>query len=219
MPVIYKEWIYTVRNWKSVALAIGFAALIIMSLGSGSDVSGPYLFVPLAIALTLVSTTTGRVEADLRDQVGAIYLRTRISPFQIMLTKWGFDSALGLATACAVLVFLGLRGRTFATGEIGNILLAPLVLTAFALILDFSPTVGRALRALTIFPVFLLQGDVQPAVRVFGYFLPPLGALLGLKDAVIGEASIYLPLLLAAETAAVLAILGSRYHHLLVSRL
>lgn len=217
--MIYREWIWTIRNWPSVAIPGGIALLIIAPrlMNDASFLSAdPY--VPLALLVTITAATSGRLQADLQTGIGAIYLRTPIHPYLQILTKWAFDSGVGiLAAGLAILAFAS-QGRSFSTLDLFLIAVSSAGLTATNMALvAFAPRVAGFARMFIFIFAFGTFGRAVPIA--LAVVIPPLAAFSGIASVASGNPSLSLALILAIQTALLLGVMASLYRWLLLRRL
>ncbi|MGH2772457.1 MAG: hypothetical protein ACRDIU_04885 [Actinomycetota bacterium] len=221
--MFYAEWLYTVRNWKQLAFSYGLALFFgiqaLIGLGGKEIFSFP-IFVLLFIQ---AQRATARINEDLYRDTGTIYLRTLISPSQIVAAKWVVESALTLVVlAILVLIFLW-GGLPVGPMAVIHLVASAVALTAVVLaatiVLPRLSRIGMPVIIISSVPLLALF-DAIPMLEASSYVFPWIGALTGLTALTVGEPiAPALPATMLAESVVFMGLAGARYKKALLRRL
>lgn len=224
--IIYAEWVYTVRNWKQLALSYLLALIFALQAMVGERYDGTSTFFNLPIFFLLflsAQRAAARLNEDFHRGAGVIYLRTGIRPSLVLAAKWLVESGLNLLLLGFLLVLLAYGGTVVGAVGIFHLVASASALTAVVVALTvIFPRVSRIGMPLIIFsslPLLALS-EVFPPLRVAAYLLPWLGALSGLDTLSQGDPIPFaLPVAMMSEAIFLLVFAGWRYQKELLARL
>jgi hypothetical protein len=215
--MIYKEWIWTIRNWTRIGFPVAlFLLFMVPGLASGRAIPPSMGTFPLIFILMFTSIFNYRLQEEIQMQLGAIYLRTRVHPLVQMVTKWGFDAAVSAAVLVvgAYILFGRTQGITLLDLVILGSAAGTMTATNMA-ITGFFARFGNFIRPLIFILFFAARGEDLP----FTWLIPPLTAIEAVTDAAAGTASVLTPALLAIQIAILLAAVAFVYKKVLLRNL
>lgn len=134
---IYSEWLFTVRNWKSLLLPVFMAGIFMVQGGLLSGRTGPSFstftssFPILFVMMIMGGRATQRVTEDISRGTGTIYLRTLVPTPLLMVVKWAFETVL------LVVLLLGYVMVAMPTVSIGPTEILYLASTSGATVMFF----------------------------------------------------------------------------------
>jgi hypothetical protein len=120
--LILKEWIYTKRNRRAVAIHLATPLLVVtlntfamkeMDVGPEFDTYALFFAFYAAVSFTTVFRGVRRVRAEIADGTAHVFLLTRVTSDQVALVKFSFEAVINLIAVVPLLLWLAVTRPGF----------------------------------------------------------------------------------------------------------
>lgn len=226
--MFYKEFVYTLRNWRVIALSAAFTGVLagVTLAAPEAERSPSFLFLALYF-LSIQGFATGqrRLVEDFTTGTGVMYLRSPEPVWKFIVAKWSFELVVPFLLLGVVTLEISLLDGSWL--DPSQLLFLAVCFAAFPGLVLVTAIAANPPTFNVVAPFFLLipatvvlqtvPGDA--AIRVM-HFVPMLNGALGMRQIAFGEPlSTTLAVSLAVQLMLCLAYVSLRYRAVAFDRI